>query len=131
MQEGIALDLEELYRRLVFNILSGNRGDHLRNTGFLWGWRLAPAFDMNPSIDRREHVLTIDGLSADAVIELAVVTADFYGLGEGRANEIVDETRAIVSNWKERARKLGITAGDIELTASAFSALDDRAERGR
>ena len=128
MQEGIALDLEELYRRLVFNILSGNRDDHLRNHGFLWGkdgWRLAPAFDMNLSIGRREPVLTIDALIADADIELAVATAGFYGIGEGRANEIVDKTRAIVSNWKERARKLGIAAGDIELTASAFSAIDD------
>jgi serine/threonine-protein kinase HipA len=127
-QDGIAPDLEELYRRLVFNIMVGNRDDHLRNHGFLWGedgWRLAPAFDMNPSIDKREHVLTIDGLIADPDIESAVATAGFYGIGDGRANEIVDKSRAIVSNWKERASELGIAAGDIELTASAFSALDD------
>jgi serine/threonine protein kinase HipA of HipAB toxin-antitoxin module len=37
MQERIALDLEEPYGRLVFDILSGNRGDHSRNHGFLWG----------------------------------------------------------------------------------------------
>ena len=107
---------------------SGNRDDHLRNHGFLWGedgWRLAPAFDMNPSIDKHEHVLTIDGLIADPDIESAVATAGFYGIGDGRAREIVDKTRAIVSSWKERARKLGIAAGDIELTASAFSALND------
>ena len=80
---------------------------------------------MNPSIDRREHVLTIDGLVADPDIERAVASADFYGINDGRANEIVDNTRAIVSTWKERARKLGIATGDIELTGSAFSALDD------
>ena len=127
-QDGIALDLEQLFRRLVFNIMNGNRDDHLRNHGFLWGedgWRLAPAFDMNPSIDRREHVLTIDGLSADPDIELAVATRGFYGLNDARANEIVDNTRAIVSTWKERARKLAIAAGDIELTGSAFSAVED------
>jgi serine/threonine-protein kinase HipA len=127
-QDGIALDLEQLYRRLVFNIMIGNRDDHLRNHGFLWGedgWRLAAAFDMNPSIDKREHVLTIDGLVDDPDIELAVATAGYYGIDDGRANEIVDNTRAIVSTWKERARKMRIAAGDIELTASAFSALDD------
>lgn len=127
-QDGIALDLVQLYRRLVFNIMIGNRDDHLRNHGFLWGedgWRLAPAFDMNPSMDKREHVLTIDGLIADPDIELAVATAGFYGIDDARANEIVDNTRAIVSTWKDRARKLGIAAGDIDLTASAFSALDD------
>ena len=84
---------------------------------------------MNPSIDRREHVLTIDGLIADPDIEPAVATAGFYGINDGRANEIIDKTRAIVSTWKDRARKLGIAAGDIELTGSAFSALGDM--RGR
>ena len=131
-QQHIALDLEQLFRRVVFNVMTGNRDDHLRNHGFLWGvdgWRLAPAFDMNPSIDRREHVLTIDGLSADPDIELALATCGFYGLDDGRANEIVDNTRAIVSTWKERARKMRIAAGDIELTASAFSALDDGGRR--
>jgi serine/threonine-protein kinase HipA len=85
----------------------GNRDDHLRNHGFLWGehgWRLAPAFDMNPSIDKREHVLTIDGLVADPDIGLAVASAGYYGLNDARANEIVDNTRAVVSTWKERAR---------------------------
>lgn len=48
-----------------------------------------------------------------------------HGVNDTRANEIVDNTRAIVLTWKERARKLGIAAGDIELTGSAFSALDD------
>ncbi len=90
---------------------------------------LAPAFDMNPSIDKREHVLTIDGLSADPDIELALATCGFYGLDDGRANEIVDTTRAIVSTWKQRARKMRIAASDIELTASAFSALDDGGRR--
>ena len=118
----------------MYGDMVGNRDDHLRNHGFLWGedgWRLAPAFDMNPSIDKREHVLTIDGLAADPAIESAVATAGFYGVNDARANEIVDETRAIVSTWKERARKMGIAAGDIELSGSAFSALDDGGGRRR
>ncbi len=99
------------------------------STGSGNGWRLAPAFDMNPCVDKREHVLTIDGLVADPDIELAVATADFYGIGDGRANEIVDKTRAIVSSWKARARKLGIAAGGVEFSGSAFSALDDSGRR--
>lgn len=92
--------------------MSGNRDDHLHCHGFLWGehgWRLADAFDMNPSIDKREHVLTIDGPIADPDIQPAVASAGFYGIDDGRANVIVDNTRAIVSTWKERARK---QAGD-------------------
>jgi len=50
-QHGAApqADMEELWRRLVFNILISNTDDHLRNHGFLYegqaGWRLSPAYD--------------------------------------------------------------------------------------
>jgi serine/threonine-protein kinase HipA len=44
--------MERLWRRLVFNILISNTDDHLRNHGFLYegqaGWRLSPAYDLNP-----------------------------------------------------------------------------------
>ncbi|HTF04982.1 MAG TPA: HipA domain-containing protein, partial [Bacteroidia bacterium] len=45
-------DLEELWRRIVFNITVKNTDDHLRNHGFLLterGWKLSPAYDMNPN----------------------------------------------------------------------------------
>ncbi len=80
---------------------------------------------MNSSIDKREHVLTIDALVANPDIGPAVASASFYGINDGRANEIGDNTGAIVSTWKDRARKLAIAAGDIGLTGSVFSALDD------
>ena len=45
-------DMRELWRRIVFSILLSNTDDHLRNHGFLYegpqGWRLAPAYDLNP-----------------------------------------------------------------------------------
>jgi serine/threonine-protein kinase HipA len=46
-----ARDLEELWRRIAFNVCVSNVDDHLRNHGFLLGesgWSLAPAYDMNP-----------------------------------------------------------------------------------
>jgi serine/threonine-protein kinase HipA len=46
-------DLEQLFRRVAFNVAVGNRDDHLRNHGFVLGvagWRLAPAFDVNPNV---------------------------------------------------------------------------------
>lgn len=48
-------DLQELWSRVVFNMLVSNTDDHLRNHGFLLvpgkGWRLPEAFDMNPVAD--------------------------------------------------------------------------------
>lgn len=48
-------DLGQLFRRVAFNVAVGNWDDHLRNHGFVLGatgWRLAPAFDVNPNIDK-------------------------------------------------------------------------------
>jgi len=61
--DHVAQNLEELFTRVVFNVATANRDDHLRNHGFIRspdGWRLAPAFDMNPSFRKDEHVLSLD-----------------------------------------------------------------------
>src|SRR5205807_10515244 len=61
-------DLEQLFRRAVFNVLIGNRDDHLRNHGFILerrGWRLSEAFDMNPDPAKARHAMTLDGYSAE------------------------------------------------------------------
>lgn len=61
--ESVQSGLKELFRRAVFNVLVGNRDDHLRNHGFLrapTGWTLAPAFDVNPNPDKDVHVLALN-----------------------------------------------------------------------
>ena len=72
---SIATDLEQLLRRAMFNVMVGNRDDHLRNHGFLFsrgGWRLAPAFDMNPSPEAAEHALALDDRSHQPDLTVAV-----------------------------------------------------------
>ena len=62
----IEKDLNQLWRRIIFNIAISNIDDHLRNHGFLLtakGWRLSPAFDINPSVDKHGLAITIDGNS--------------------------------------------------------------------
>src|SRR5206468_2633310 len=65
-------DLEQLFRRVVFNVLVGNRDDHLRNHGFIresGGWRLSPTYDVNPTPNRFEHTLSLDGVTSSPNIE--------------------------------------------------------------
>lgn len=64
-QHGAAakVDMEALWRQLVFNVLISNTDDHLRNHGFLYagqeGWRLSPAYDLNPMpVDLKPRILT-------------------------------------------------------------------------
>jgi serine/threonine-protein kinase HipA len=122
---NVAADLEQLFRRVAFNVAVGNRDDHLRNHGFILGttgWRLAPAFDVNPNIDKAEHVLNIDDSDSRPSLETVLATAAFYGMSPARARCIVEAVAAAVDDWQDAARRAGIARGDIELMAGAFSA---------
>ncbi|WP_017758317.1 type II toxin-antitoxin system HipA family toxin [Pseudacidovorax intermedius] len=118
-------DLEQLFRRVAFNVAVGNRDDHLRNHGFVLGatgWRLAPAFDVNPNIDKAEHVLNIDDVDNRPSLGTVLTTAAFYGLTEERGKQIVEEVVSVVDRWEDAARQAGLASGDVELATVAFSA---------
>lgn len=122
------VDLEQLFRRVAFNVAVGNRDDHLRNHGFILaatGWRLAPAFDVNPNIDKAEHVLNLDDADNRPSLETVRSTARFYGLSPVRGEQIIKEVASAVDGWREVARLAGIARADIELTAGAFTAHSD------
>lgn len=121
---AIEADLAQLFRRAAFNVMAGNRDDHLRNHAFLrtrGGWRLAPAFDMNPDPAKEEHALALDERQAAADLALLEATAPYYRLAPKRARGILQELRAAVSGWRRRARALGIPASEIALVAPAFA----------
>ena len=121
--EHTSSDLEQLFRRVVFNVTVGNRDDHLRNHGFVLevtGWRLAPAFDVNPNIDKSEHVLNIDDSDNRPNLKTVLSTSAFYGLRTDQAQKIIDDVIAVVANWRYLAKKIGVSSADIELTAVAF-----------
>jgi serine/threonine-protein kinase HipA len=121
----VGADLAQLFRRVAFNVAVGNRDDHLRNHGFVLGsngWRLASAFDVNPNIDRAEHVLNIDDSDNRPSLATVLDTAKFYGLRADRAAQIVEEVVCTVDSWPDAARKVGIAGSDVELGAGAFSA---------
>ncbi len=118
-------DLAQLFRRVAFNVAIGNRDDHLRNHGFLLGktgWRLAPAFDVNPNLDKADHVLNLDDSDNRPRLAALASTAAFYGLGAGQAKDMVEQVAHAVDGWRACARAQGIANADIEVTAAAFSA---------
>lgn len=120
-------DLEQLFRRIVFNILVSNRDDHLRNHGFLRsdrGWRLAPAFDLNPSPAKAEHELSINENLAVPDVALALETAPFYRVSETRARQIVGEVTQAVGPWRGLAAEIRFPDHEVELMAQAFVAAE-------
>jgi serine/threonine-protein kinase HipA len=125
--DHIQADLGQLFRRVVFNVAVGNRDDHLRNHGFILGkrgWRLSPAFDVNPSIDKANHVLNIDDVDHRPSLNTVLATAAFYRLTPIQASVILDEVVSVVSTWQTVARQARIAAADIEISRSAFAAVE-------
>ena len=121
---SIEEDLAQLFRRLVFNIMVGNRDDHLRNHGFLRtaaGWRLSPAFDLNPGSDAAEHALAIDDASHEPDLDAAVATSALYRVAPAVATRIVRDVAAAVAEWEARARTAGCSGDEIETMAAVIS----------
>jgi serine/threonine-protein kinase HipA len=120
-------DHAELWRRIVLTILISNTDDHLRNHGFLYepeeGWRLSPVYDLNPTpIQIKPRILSTAITQADttASLDLAFEVAEHFGLKPKAAKSIAKEVGAAVSEWRRVAKKLGVTANEIERMNSAF-----------
>lgn len=120
---SIEQDLHQLWRRLVFNILISNTDDHLRNHGFLLdekGWRLSPAFDINPSIDKDHLSLNIDSTDNSLNLDQARLVGEYFALDPAGMNLIVAEVKSSVAKWQMIAKEINITRSEQELMASAF-----------
>lgn len=116
-------DLEQLWRRMAFNILVSNTDDHLRNHGFMLtplGWRLSPAYDMNPNEMGNGLTLNISENSNELDLSLAFETAHLYQLKSNKAQSILKEMIDEISNWRAVAKKFGICNSEIEQTKRAF-----------
>ncbi len=126
-------DMHELWRRIVFNILISNTDDHLRNHAFLYtgpdGWRLAPAYDLNPvPTDIKPRVLTtaIDLDDGSASLGMAMSVVGYFELDENKAQVITAEVGRAVATWREEAARMGLTQAEIDRMASAFEHEDLR-----
>lgn len=119
----IRRDLAQLYHRVVFNLAVGNRDDHPRNPGFVLdatGWRLSPAFELNPNIDKADHVLMIDDREHHPSLEAVRATAPLYELKTEEAGVIIEEVIAVLATWRETARRFGLAAADVAQMEVAF-----------
>ena len=120
-------DLMELWRRIVFSICVSNTDDHLRNHGFLLseeGWVLSPAYDINPNEFGRALSLNISEDDNALDIDLALEVSEYFRLSEKRAEEIVNEVKLSVRNWRTLANKYGISRSEQDIKAIAFQKAD-------
>ncbi|HZH96983.1 MAG TPA: HipA domain-containing protein [Flavisolibacter sp.] len=116
-------DLEELFRRIVFNIGIKNTDDHLRNHGFLLtakGWTLSPAYDVNPVYFGTGLTLNVSETDNSLDFDLALSTALYYRVSGQRAKEILEDVQNARSHWRQHAATLGISRVEQERMEAAF-----------
>jgi serine/threonine-protein kinase HipA len=126
-------DLLALWRRIVFNVLISNVDDHLRNHAFLYfglsGWRLSPAYDLNPTpTDIKPRVLStaIDNVDPSASLAIAINVAPYFELDKFQAKKIIKEVASATASWHKEAVKLKVKKSEIDRMASAFEHEDLR-----
>jgi len=117
-------DLLQLWLRIVFFMCVSNVDDHLRNHGFLLdpgrGWRLAPAYDVNPAA--AGHGLTLNVSETDNAqdLDLALEVSGHFRLSRSAAQEQVARVRETVRGWAAEARRMGIRPAETDRMAPAF-----------
>ena len=116
-------DLEQLWRRIVFNICVSNTDDHLRNHGFLLtnqGWILSPAYDINPIETGIGLKLNISENDNALNLDLALEVAPFFRVSQPKAKRITEEIKEVVSTWQMVANKYKIGRNEQEMISRAF-----------
>lgn len=120
--------VEQLYRRMVFNIIARNQDDHVKNIAFLMdrqgNWTLSPAFDMaysyNPVGDwTSQHQMSMNGKRDGFIFQDFIDCANTAGLKQGQGAKIVREIQSVVSRWSEYAEIAGVDGVTLDGIAKA------------
>lgn len=122
---GLSMDdIEEQFRRMVFNVVARNQDDHVKNIAFLMdktgAWSLAPAFDVTYSYNpsgawTAHHQMSIAGKRDDFTLDDLKAVAQAASMKRGRAKAIATEVVGAVSRWREFGTDAGVGTKQIEM----------------
>ncbi len=121
-------DLEQQFRRMVFNIVARNQDDHVKNIAFLMrkdgAWRLSPAFDVTYAYNPQgawtgRHQMTVNGKRDDFVLDDLDACAAAASLRRGIAPRVFGEVREAVAAWPTFAAEAGVEESWVDRIAAA------------
>lgn len=118
----IEANLEELYKRVAFNICIGNTDDHFRNHAFLLGkdgWELSPAYDMNPT-NSMFQALLIDANTNESSLNHLYNAHELYMLDETTARGIIMDVTRNMKYWESMAEDIGLPRREITYFTDCF-----------
>ena len=106
------IDIEQFYRRMVFNCIAVNQDDHVKNISFLMNrrgeWRLSPAYDVTYSYDVTNkwlsaHQMTINGKKSNITLNDLLEAGKKMGLRKKKCLDIISKVSFVVSNFEKYA----------------------------
>ena len=125
---------QELFRRMVFNILIDNTDDHEKNHALVRGadgfYELSPAFDVLPAAQGLGYQqMRVGALGHEASLTNAMSQARAFGLTDAQAQQTVAEIACQVAQWKAVFKGLNVRDADIELLAQYLDGAHLREQR--
>ncbi len=123
-------EIEQFYRRMVFNCLAVNQDDHVKNISFIMDrsgkWMLSPAYDITFSYDPankwlRAHQMTVNGKTTEIGTSDLLKAGNSMGIKERRCREILSEVDAAVMRFPEFAAEAGIKEKTCEYISSMIA----------
>lgn len=123
-------EIEQFYRRMVFNCLAVNQDDHVKNVSFIMDkkgkWQLSPAYDITFSYNPanrwlRAHQMTINGKQTDIGLSDLIEAGNRMEIKERRCKDIINEVRSVVGRFSSFAEQVGIK----EKTANYINSILD------
>ena len=115
--------MEQLYRRMVFNIMARNQDDHVKNISFLMDkkgkWGLAPAYDMTYAYNpggkwTGSHQMTVNGKRDGFTDDDLKQCGANMNIKAKKCSEIIADVRAAVRKWSEFAEDAGLPEDECE-----------------
>lgn len=118
----IAAQQEQLFMRMVFNILIDNTDDHEKNHALLrqpdGSYLLSPAFDIVPSAQGLGYqAMSVGDAGAESSLDNAMTQCRQFGLSIAQAKGIVSLIQTNVAKWMVHFRSEGVTERDLETLA--------------
>ncbi len=120
--------LDEMFRRLTFNVVARNQDDHTRNIAFLMGtdgkWKLAPAFDVTWAYNTRspwtgKHQLSVNGKRDEITRDDFLTIAKQFGIR--KATDMIERVISVVKRWPDYAGEARVAGDHLKYIASTHA----------
>ena len=117
---------EDLFKRMVFNILMDNTDDHERNHSISLNladgyYDLTPAYDVVPSLHNLGYQsMAVGRLGSESTLDNALTDINDFGIKRQRAIALIRQVAQVVNGWPTHFQQMGVSSADMELLRASI-----------